>query len=249
MKTRITALPILIFFLNTNLFFSQEWKNLKVYQKETGNIIVQDGCWLEIDRKTQNEVWKKANLYNLSVENGNLKYKTISQIRDFYLWFDFEREKQGHEIKWIGIAEIVAGQLSKLDDCFIRVFIIRDKGVVKFANDGSKKVFEFAFPQLKKVYFSNEIINGKIAENWDFEYGMNEQCIILTPLYDQLSQRTIRKLDRMVKGKGVFIFGVPKELKYVGSIEDCQARFEHGINKINLLNIASKEDKNRYRHR
>jgi len=29
-------------------------------------------------------------------------------VRDFYLWFDDERKKQGHEINAIGVAAVVA---------------------------------------------------------------------------------------------------------------------------------------------
>ena len=68
----------------------------------------------------------------LIFENGNQKYKSICEIRDFYLWFDAERKKQGHEIKAAGIAAIVANQFSKLDNAFIRFFIIRNKEVLNF---------------------------------------------------------------------------------------------------------------------
>src|SRR5207344_3450371 len=122
----------------TNSVASQEWKNLKSYQKETGKVSLTDGCWLKKDRKQHNEAWSKANVFNLSLENGNLKYETISQIRDFYIWFDLEIKKQGHEIQWIRTAGMVANQLSKMDCGFIRIFVVRNKEVVAFANEGSK---------------------------------------------------------------------------------------------------------------
>ncbi|MGH2666407.1 hypothetical protein [Flavobacterium sp.] len=230
------VLVALLFLWHTNAVVAQEWKSLKAYQKETGNQVLQEGCWLKKDRKRQNETWKNANLFNLSITNSNLKYTTISQIRDFYSWFDNERKKQGHEIQWIGVAQIVTHQLSRLDAGFIRIFIVRNKEVAVFANEGSKKVFEFAFPRLKKVYFSNELIKGTDADQWDLEYGTEEQCTILEPLYEKLSQRALRKLDRMAKGKGIFTFGVPKKMRYSGSIEDCQTRVDHGITKILPLN-------------
>ncbi len=221
-----------IFLLSIDFLFAQEWKNLKSYQIETGNSTIQEGCWLKKDRRKQNKVWRKANLYNLSTKEGYLKYKTISQIRDFYLWFDYEREVQGHEIKSIGIASIVAGQLSKLDCALIRLLFIRNKEVVKFANEGSKKVFEFAFPLLKQVYFSNDRIRGKDADKWSLEYGLAEQCIILDPLYKKLSNKSLLKLDRMAKGKGIFKLVVPKDLRYIGKIDDCQDRYKHGLNTV-----------------
>ena len=92
----------LVFMLSTNYVYTQEWVSLSAYKKESGNLFLQDGSWLKKDRKSQSDVWKQANIYNLAQVNGNLKYQTISQIRDFYLWFDIQRKKQGHEIEWIG---------------------------------------------------------------------------------------------------------------------------------------------------
>jgi hypothetical protein len=153
-------------------------------------------------------------------------------LRDFYFWFDEERKKQGHEIKWIGVAAIVARQLSKVNKGFIRVFIVRNKGVVKFANEGSEKVFAFAFPQLKELYFSTQALRGKDAENWDIKYGTAEQCDIIDPLYKKMSPKTFKKLNKMAKGKGIFRLGSPKELRLEGQLGDCRDRVDHAIKKI-----------------
>ncbi len=223
---------LLIFLLITNIASSQEWKNINSYKKEFGNTILDQGNWLKKDRKRNNERWKNANLYNLQFENGDKKYKTISQKRDFYLWVSEEIKKQGHEINWIGNAYIAADQLSKMDKDFIRIFIVRNKELVKFVNEGSEKVLSFAYPQLKDLYFTNELLKGKHAELWDEKYGKSEQCIILQPLYDKLSSKALKRLDRMAKGKGIFYLGVPKDLRYTGSINDCILRYQHGINKL-----------------
>ncbi len=229
MKASNSFFFLLLFLLYNSLVFSQEWKNLTAYQKETGNTTLQQGYWLKKDRTKQTEVWANANLFNLSTQNGQLKYHTITQIRDFYAWFDAERQKQGQDIQWAGVAHIVAGQLSKMDCGLIRIFIVRNKEVVAFANEGSKKVFEFAFQKLQKVYFSKEPIKGDSAIAWDTAYGIEEQCDILGPLYTQLSPKALHKLDRMAKGKGIFVLAVAKPLKYEGEINDCQTRFKHGL--------------------
>ena len=232
MKIIYIIVLTLLILSNSNLAFAQEWKNLKSYQKGTGYLSLQDGNWLKKDRKKQKEVWKQANLFNLSIEDGNLKYKTISEKRDFYLWFDVERKIQEHEIKAAGIAAIAANQLSKLDNGFICFFIIRNKEVVRFANEGSEKVFEFAFPLLREVYFSDKIIKGEDAINWSLKNGKIEQCQVLEPLYNKLSSKALHKLNRMVKGKGIYNFGVSKKIKYEGEIEDCEVRLEHAITKL-----------------
>ncbi len=233
---------IAFFLLFTQITFSQEWKNLKDYKNATGNNILQDGCWLKKDRKKNTETWKQANKYNLSIDDGNLKYKTIRQVRDFYLWFDVEREKLGHEIHTSGVAEIVAGQLSKLDNCFIRTFFVRNKEVVWFANEGTKKVLEFAFPLFREVYFSNEILKGQEAKDWDIKNWKTEQCQIVEPIYNQLSSKAIQKLERMAKGKCLFSLGVKKELKFEGDLRDCKSRYEHAFTNLNdyYINLSSK---------
>lgn len=232
MKISQSRILLIILFINTNLTFSQEWKNLKSYQKERKDLILADGCWLKKDRINETSVWTNANTYNLNSINGNKKYQTISEIRDFYLWFDKARIKQGHEIKWIGIAAIATTELSKLDNFFIRVFILRNKEIVKFGRQGSEKVFDYAFPKLKKLYFSTELLKGKDAKNWDKTYGMKEQCEILDSLYEKLSKKGFTKLERMANGNGIFSFGVPKSLRFEGNLHDCEARIEHGISKI-----------------
>ncbi|CAM3703149.1 hypothetical protein FSS13T_18870 [Flavobacterium saliperosum S13] len=234
MHLKAHSILLIFLLLQAPLVTAQEWKSLKAYQKETGQATLQEGCWLKKDRTRKTEVWKKANVFNLSVDNGNLKYTTLSEMRDFYHWFDQEIKKQGHEIKWIGIAEIVANQLSNLDYGFVRVVVVRNKEVVDFANEGCARVLAFAFPKLKEVYFSSEILKGKVAEDWDNAYGRDEQCAVLEPLYKKLSPKALCKLDRMAKGKGVYTFAVSKEMKYQGSIEDCETRFLHGRDRIAL---------------
>ncbi|MDV7186802.1 hypothetical protein R3X25_05860 [Lutibacter sp. TH_r2] len=223
---------LFIVFFECNGIEAQEWKSLKAYQKETGNTILNGGCWLKNDRKKQTKIWKQANVYNLTLKTGNLKYTSISQIRDFYKWFDTERIKQGHEINGVGIAAIAATQLSNMDSGFIRFFIVRNNEIVQFANKGSQKVLKFSFPLLSKVYFSKEIIVGEKAKKWDVENGKFEQCEVLEPLYKKLSDKALHRLKKIAKGQGIFNLAVPKELKFEGEISNCQTRFEHGKNKI-----------------
>jgi len=232
LKTNLLKIVILILFINSNLVEAQEWRNLKSYQKETNYNSLQEGCWLKKDRKINSKIWKQANTYNISLTHGFEKYKTIKEIRDFYKWFDTERIQQGHEIQWIGIAAIATNQLAKLEMSFYRIFIVRNKEVVQFANEGSKKVFSDAFPKLKEIYFSNELLVGEKAKEWDKNHGVNEQCKLLQPLYDNLTKKAFKKLERMAKAKGIFCFAIPKKLKFEGNIKNCEARVAYGIEKL-----------------
>lgn len=225
-------LTVILFFVSLNILLAQEWNNLRVYKKETGFSKLKEGCWLKRDRKNQTIIWHQANLFNLQSSTGHLQYKSIQQISDFYNWFDTERKKQGHEILWIGISSIATGQLAKIEHFGIRTFIINNKNIVQFANDGSLAVLKYAFPQLKRVYFSTEIIKGNAAKNWDLKFGQKEQCIALDSCYLKLTAKDLHKLERMAKGKGIYNLGIPKKLRFEGKIENCNDRFEHGLNKL-----------------
>jgi len=78
MKKLIYITILFLGFLSTQFVFSQEWKNISEYSITTGFEVLQDDCWLEKGRNKNTETWKKANKYNLSIENGNLKYNNIS---------------------------------------------------------------------------------------------------------------------------------------------------------------------------
>ena len=233
---------ILFFFLliNTQFLFSQEWKSIKDYQKITGNTVLENGSWLKKDRKRNTKTWKQANKFNLVLTDGNMKYKTISQIRDFYFWLDDEFENQGHEINTVGVVAIVADQLSNFDNWFIREIIVRNKEVVWFGNEGSKGVLSYAFPLLQEVYNSKNILKDEAAKKWDLEYMKKEQCQIVEPLYNRLSAKAIKKLNRIAKGKGIFNLGVKNELKYEGDILDCNSRTEHAFLKVLTYYLKSK---------
>src|SRR5687767_7084884 len=224
---RMVRTLTLLFLISANVAGAQEWKSLKAYRKETGNATLGDGCWLKKHRKKKTGTWLQANNYNLALENGHLGYKTIRQVRDFYLWFDEERKKQGHEIEWFGVTAIVENEFSKLDSWFVRTFIVRNKEVQNFVHEGTMKVFEYSFPKMRNVLVSRELITGEAAKAWDKEHGTGEQCKILEPLYNKLSPRAFRMLDRVAKRKGLYWLGIPKALEYEGKLEDCHARVDY----------------------
>ena len=232
MRKILLKIASLILLLNSNFVVSQEYRNLKTYKKETSNSILLDGYWLKKDRKKKTLVWKNANQYNLQQLNAHRKYRSIREIRDFYLWFDNYRKQRGHEVQWIGIAAMASSQLAKLEVGFYKIFIIRNKELVQFAQEGSKKVFSETFPKLKKIYCSTNLILGSQAENWDEKHGKIEQCDLLNPLYAKLSPKAFNKLERMAKGKGIYKLAIPTNLKFEGDLKNCRARIIYGKEKL-----------------
>jgi len=119
---------------------------------------------------------------------------------------------------------------------------VRNKELNQFVNSGSEVVFSFS--QLKEVYFSNYIIKGKEAVTWDKNYGLKEQCEILKPLYDDLSEKALKKLERIAKRKDIYSLGISKDLRFNGNIDDCKMRYEHGLNKLLSYYLNKKHYKN-----
>lgn len=221
---------ILIFlFSNTQ---AQEWKNIRQFRKRTGKLELDSGAWLKQDRKKNSKTWQAANLYNLKQEGGYTQYKNIRQIRDFYKWFDAERKKIGHETTMAGVAAIVANQLSYLENWFIRKLIVNDKYIIHFGQQGSHDVIRYFFPYFRELIMTTQPIRGEAAKQWDYEKAKEEQCNIVEKIYLQTPPKSVKKLQRMAKGKGIFRFGVPSCLKYEGEILDCKARYEHAFLKL-----------------
>jgi hypothetical protein len=232
MKQSFYILLLIFFNLSHQFSFSQEWKNLSTYKKVTGHVKLENGNWLKKDRIKNTVVWSLANQYNLTIENGNLKYQSISEIRDFYSWFDTERKKQGHDVIAFGVAALVAGQLSNFDNFFVRTIVVSNKDVVYFGNEGSKRVLAYFYPLIKEIYFSKKTLKGQAAKDWDIYIGQIEQCEIVEPIYNELPTKAINKLERMAKGKRIYRLKVKKELRYVGDIKDCKARYNHAFTKL-----------------
>lgn len=222
---------ILIIIVAPLITFSQEWKSLKKYRKATEKDKLEEGNWLKKDRKRNTLKWLNSNKFHLKKENGYTAYKTISQRRDFYKWFDSWRIKKGHEIKWVGIASIIASQFSKFDSKFV-AFLIRNKEVIKFANEGNKASFKDVFPRLHKIYLLDTLIVGTSAVNWDSKYLYREQCIVVDPIFNKLNRKTLKKIGRIANRKGFYKMAIPKKIKFDGDISNCKDRYEHGMNRL-----------------
>ena len=72
----------------------------------------------------------------------------------------------------------------------------------------NSSLFDFAFPILNKVYFSNKVIKGEDAVNWSLKLAEIDQCQILQPLYDNLSSIALDRLNKIVKGEGILLHGI-----------------------------------------
>lgn len=217
-----------ILLINQNIV-SKEYKSLKAFQKETGlsNLLASD--WLTSDRRKVTDVWKQANHYNLE----NLQpqeYVTIAQRRDFYEWFYKSVETKGHEVVWPKMAHYISKKL-QLTNVF--PFNVFTKSEVKnYAYQGSHHVFTKAFPTLKSLFYSTETMDFDTVLEWDESILYQEQYVWLQELYDEMDSKTLKTIDKMVKGKGFYSLLVPSDIRFSGTISNAEARYQYALNAL-----------------
>jgi len=186
------------------------------------------GDWCISDRENNTDRWNSANLYNL--ENGlSGEYNSITQRAGFYGWFADLILSQGYETYWPGAASVVANQMAALDNGFVADFFGED--IVSFGNLGNEAIFNDVFGKLGELY-SGPALTGDAAVAWDSETLRREQFIIVEALYGSQSSETLATLEQMAKGQGIYMFGVSPSLRFSGSINSAQDRYNHGMTKV-----------------
>ena len=168
----------------------KEYESMKAFRKATGNKKLGSGDWLTKDRKSNSEVWKNANSYNLQQEKGFEEYTDIEQRASFYSWFQDASETKGFETKWAGAASQVAfaiNELAKPSMMGINVKLVAKQlnytsdAAIAFSNTGNKMIFEDVFPKLKTLYNGPAIV-GQEAFSWD-AMALSQEQNLIQPLY------------------------------------------------------------------
>ncbi|MCX7547516.1 Insecticidal toxin complex protein [Xanthomarina sp. F1114] len=213
----------------SSIAYSKEYKNLKEYQEISGNAQLAPSDWLCKDRKKNTLVWQQANIYNLE-NNRPLEYQTIQQRTDFYLWLFKTLDKKEQEVVWPKMAYFISNKLEATQSFPFKLFIRKE--VKRYATKGSQTVFGKAFPQLKMLYFSEENLTAKDAYAWDEALIDKEQNVWLQDIYNEIDEKTLKTIDKMAKGKGLYTFMVPKEVKFTGDLSDKENRYHYALNTL-----------------
>ena len=137
---------ILAFFVFNNSISAKEWRNLEAYQKITQKQNLSPSDWLKSDRLKNTQVWQQANQYNLNHNLPN-QYTKIKQRKAFYKWLYLELDKKGHEVVWVKMAHYISTKLRKMESFPYAIFT--SKKILKYANMGSKLVFNKCFCRVK----------------------------------------------------------------------------------------------------
>jgi hypothetical protein len=219
---------LLLFWIPFNSF-SEEYKNLKAYEQLTHQKTLSASDWLTHDRKHKTSVWKNANHYNLIHKKPN-EYKTLKQRRDFYAWLYETLKEKGNEVVWPKMAAFISNKLQLIKQ-FPQCLLIR-KNVKDYAEIGSEKVFVNAFNDLNDLYNSSTGILGEEAENWDNTMLYKEQFDYLQPIYDKMNTKSLGQIEHIAKGKFLYAFFVPKEIRFKGHIDNPKDRFNFALNQL-----------------
>lgn len=202
---------------------------MKTYRKVTNTTALAPSDWLHSDRKKKTLVWHKANMYNLK-NNLPAEYENIKQRRDFYNWFYSEVSKKGHKVAWPAMSYFISRKLRLTNAFPYRFFLGKD--VRTYSNIGSRTVFYRCFPVLKDLFFLDRIVAKEEALKWDKDILYYEQFKWISEIYSEMSPKTLKKLERIAKGKWLYSLMVPRKIRFSGKLEVAQDRFDYAVQKL-----------------
>ncbi|GGG59666.1 Insecticidal toxin complex protein [Bizionia arctica] len=222
---------LLILFFFFNLSTAKEWKNLKEFQDETGKVKLLASDWLHSDRKSNSLNWQQANSYNLE-NNLSLEYETIQQRTDFYLWLLTSLELKKSEVVWPKMAHFISNKLEKIKSFPFNIFTRKEVKI--YATKGSETVFTKAFDRINTIYFLDSVLKSDEALNWDKAIIYEEQYVWLQGIYSEIDEKTLKTIDKMAKGKGVYRLIVPKEIVFSGDLSNEENRYNYALNTLRV---------------
>ncbi|WP_303317478.1 Insecticidal toxin complex protein [Flavivirga abyssicola] len=219
---------IIFFFIiiSNNVLLAKEWKNLKVYQRETQQKFLAPSDWLKCDRSKNTLVWQHANIYNLS-HNLPEEYVNIKQRRDFYKWLFNELEKKKDEVIWVKMAHFISKKMHLMEVFPYTIF--SKKAIKAYARQGSETVFNNAFVELQKLYVSKSILKTEQALDWDKTILKKEQYEWIDNIYKSMDTKSLKTLERIAKGKFLYGLLLPKAIRFKGNLSKAKTRYNYAI--------------------
>ncbi|GAA3622000.1 Insecticidal toxin complex protein [Flavivirga jejuensis] len=215
----------LLITLNSTLS-AKEWKNLRVYQKETQKQSLEPSDWLKCDRSKNTLVWQEANTFNLK-NNLSQEYKTISQRRDFYKWLFNELKRKEHEVIWVKMAYFISKKMHLIDVFPYSIFSKKD--IKAYAKQGSEVVFNNVFTELQSLYNSQSILKTVQALKWDKTILRKEQYKWIDTIYKTMDVNNLKTLDRIARGRFLYSIFMPKSIRFKGDLSKAEERYNYAI--------------------
>ena len=217
---------IVLIFSFSNSIQAKEWKNLKQYQKSTHNIELSPSDWFSSDRIQNTSVWKLANVYNLN-NNKPEEYQNIIQRRDFYFWISKEFKSKGHKVIWQNMAYYISYKLrfmQKFPHC-----MFTSKKLKLFSQKANEVIFNSVFEKLNTLFNSDKIIKNEEAIQWDKKILYDEQYFWVESIYNGIDKKSLKQIEKIVKGKFIYALIVPKAIRFDGDISNPVERYQYAL--------------------
>lgn len=222
-------LSLFVIFISINETLGKEYKSFKEFQHITGLSNLKQSDWLKSDRKRNTLVWQNANKYNLN-NNLSAEYETIVERRDFYAWLINSLAERQKAVIWPKIAHYISKKL-----CLTIAFpfnLITTRTFKDYACQGSKQVFESAFKELLELYNASGSLENDNALEWDTKILYLEQFSWLQNTYEDIDNKTLKTIQRMAEGKGIYALLVPRAVRFKGDISFPEMRFEYALQSL-----------------
>lgn len=146
------------------------------------------GDWTTLDRVNNTKRWQEANRYNLSQEDGYLKYVgnsdffTLKIRAIIYKMVQEELTRKGHDVKWPGTAgEAVEAAW------YLYAFHSTDPEMVGMIMTANDSIIADVWAKLVKLNNQELILTGEAAKEWDMQMLAHEQNLV-QPIYDQYGE-------------------------------------------------------------
>jgi len=212
----------------------KEYPTVQAYYAENpdGTLDGSDGNWLTSDRENNTDVWKNANMVNLTKANGSDEYTNLDQRADFYRWFQSATDAKGFTTRWSGAAAVTVDHLKTLigegfKGLFSGVTGYTNDEIRKFVVSGNKLILDDIWGSLQNLY-NGAVLTGKAASDWDGNQLLKEQQVINDSYWD-LTPGSITILENSLKHNYFLAKIFDWNPSFKGSLLDVKARWVYGM--------------------
>jgi len=104
-----------------------------------------------------------------------------------------------------------------------------NKKIKHYASQGSHIVFDNAFTELRKLFYSSKAMAADEALVWDRLILKEEQYHWVENIYKTIDVKSLKKLERIAKGKFLYGLLMPKQVKFKGNLFNAQTRYNYAL--------------------
>lgn len=107
--------------------------------------------------------------------------------------------------------------------------LLSKKTIKHYTNAGSDTVFNNAFIELHELYLSQDVLQGNEANLWDKKILKEEQYFWIDSVYKTIDTKSLKTLERIVKGKFLYGLALPKSIRFKGQPAKAESRYNYAL--------------------